>query len=272
MLTPETAVRLSAFAGVLVGMLLWEVLAPRRPLATPRGPRWLSNLGMVALSTLLVRLVIPTSAVAAAVLFQERGLGLLNVARVPTVLAFVIGVAALDLVIYVQHVLFHHVPALWRLHKVHHTDLDFDATTGVRFHPVEIALSMGIKLAAVAALGAPPAAVVTFEVLLNATSLFNHGNVSLPARWDAVLRRLVVTPEMHRVHHSIKPHETNSNFGFNLPWWDHVFGTYRARPEDGHVEMTLGVEGHRDPRRLHLGRLLVLPFERRRPPVTSGSA
>jgi sterol desaturase/sphingolipid hydroxylase (fatty acid hydroxylase superfamily) len=272
MLAPETAVRLSVFAGVLVAMVLWEALAPRRPLAAPRGRRWLSNLGMVALSTLLVRLVIPWSAAATAVLSQEQGLGLLNVVRTPGWLAFLIGIVALDLVIYVQHVLFHHVPVLWRLHRVHHTDLDFDATTGVRFHPVEIALSMGIKLGAVAALGPPPAAVVAFEALLNATSLFNHGNVALPARLDLVLRRLVVTPEMHRVHHSIKTHETNSNFGFNLPWWDHVFGTYRALPEDGHLGMTLGVEGSRDPRRLHLGRLLVLPFERTRRSLKSGSA
>ena len=251
--------RIAAFLGVLGAMALWETLAPRRRLLAPRTRRWAANLGMVAIATLLVRIALPLGAVGLAAVARERGFGALNVVAVPSWLAFAVGVIALDLVIYFQHVLFHAVPGLWRLHMVHHSDLDFDTTTGVRFHPVEILLSMGLKLAAVAALGPPPLAVLTFEILLNGTSLFNHGNAALPRPLDRVLRLLVVTPEMHRVHHSIHRHETNSNFGFNLPWWDRLFGTYREEPEDGHLGMTIGLTAFRDPARLHLGRLLVLP-------------
>jgi len=169
-------------------------------------------------------------------------------------------VIVLDLAIYLQHVLFHAVPVLWRLHRMHHADLEFDVSTGVRFHPIEILLSMGIKLGVVAALGTPAVAVLVFEVLLNATSMFNHGNVRLPARTDRVLRWIVVTPEMHRVHHSVVPRETNSNFGFNLPWWDRLFGTYRAQPAAGHEGMTIGIAQFRDPSELRLDRLLIQPF------------
>jgi sterol desaturase/sphingolipid hydroxylase (fatty acid hydroxylase superfamily) len=188
------------------------------------------------------------------------GWGLLPALNVPPWLAVVIAVVVLDLAIYLQHVLFHAVPVQWRLHRMHHADLEIDVTTGTRFHPIEILLSMAIKLGVVAALGAPAAAVLVFEVLLNATSMFNHGNVRLTQRLDAMLRWLVVTPDMHRVHHSILPHETNSNFGFNLPWWDRVFGTYRAQPQAGHQGMTIGIEQFRDPRELRLDRMLVQPF------------
>jgi sterol desaturase/sphingolipid hydroxylase (fatty acid hydroxylase superfamily) len=272
MTSTEMAVRLSAFAAVLAAMALWEWSAPRRAFTTRRGPRWRDNLGLVLISTIVVRLAVPLGAAGLAIAAREQGFGLLNVLATPPWAAFAAGLVALDLVIYAQHFAFHHVPVLWRLHKVHHTDLDVDASTGVRFHPVEILLSMGIKLAAVAALGPPPAAVVTFEALLNATSLWSHGNVALPARLERRLRRLVVTPEMHRVHHSIKTHETNSNFGFNLPWWDHLFRTYRAEPEDGHEGMALGIAGYRDPRRLHLLRLLAVPFTRKPAGVISESA
>jgi len=208
----------------------------------------------------LLRLVFPTAAVGFALFAARQGWGLLNAVSPPFWLALLVAVLVLDFAIYLQHVLFHAVPALWRLHRVHHADLEFDVTTGLRFHPLEILLSMAIKLAVIAALGPPALAVLIFEVLLNATSMFNHGNVRMPAGLDRVLRWLVVTPDMHRVHHSVLPHETNSNFGFNLPWWDRLLGTYRARPAAGHTGMTIGIEQFRAPRELWLDRLLLQPF------------
>jgi sterol desaturase/sphingolipid hydroxylase (fatty acid hydroxylase superfamily) len=259
----ETAIRLGFFIGVLTAMALWELAAARRALTTGRARRWLANLGLVVLDTAAVRLLIPVTAAGLAVVAAERRWGLLHQLALPDWLAFLVGFLALDLVIYLQHVMFHAVPALWRLHMMHHSDLDFDATTGVRFHPLEILLSMGIKLAAILVLGPAPLAVVWFEVVLNATSLFNHGNVRLPAVLDRGLRLLVVTPEMHRVHHSVAVPETNSNFGFNFPWWDRLFGTYRAQPRLGHEAMTIGLEQFRDPAQLGLLHLLALPFRGR---------
>jgi sterol desaturase/sphingolipid hydroxylase (fatty acid hydroxylase superfamily) len=260
LLAYEPLIRLGAFAAIFMAMALWELLAPRRRQAIGRLRRWPGNLGIVVLNTLLVRLAFPTAAVGVALLAESRGWGLFPVLNSPPWLAVVAAVILLDLAIYLQHVLFHAVPVLWRLHRMHHADLEFDVTTGARFHPIEILLSMGIKLGVVAALGAPAAAVLIFEVLLNATSMFNHGNVRLPARLDRVLRWLVVTPDMHRVHHSVVPRETNSNFGFNLPWWDRLFGTYRAQPAAGHEAMTIGIEQFRDPRELRLDRMLLQPF------------
>lgn len=260
LLTYEPLIRLGAFAGVLALMAGWELLAPRRLQKIGRGLRWPNNLGIVVLDTLLLRLVFPTAAVGFALFAAGRGWGLFNAVDVPVWLAVIAAVLILDLAIYLQHVLFHAVPALWRLHRMHHADLEFDVTTGLRFHPLEILLSMGIKLAVVAALGPPAIAVVVFEVLLNATAMFNHGNVRMPAGFDRVMRLIVVTPDMHRVHHSILPHETNSNFGFNLPWWDRLLGTYRAQPSAGHVGMTIGIEQFRTPRDLWLDRLLIQPF------------
>jgi sterol desaturase/sphingolipid hydroxylase (fatty acid hydroxylase superfamily) len=190
----------------------------------------------------------------------ERGWGLLNNVKVPYWIAVVLSVLALDFVIYLQHVMFHAVPAFWRLHMMHHADLDFDVTTGTRFHPIEILLSMLIKMSAVVTLGTPPLAVLVFEVLLNGTAMFNHGNLKLPLRFDAVLRLFVVTPDMHRVHHSVFPSETNSNFGFNMPWWDRLMGTYRSQPSRGHEGMTIGLNQFRDPALLTLPRILILPF------------
>lgn len=260
-LSHEPVVRFACFAGVLLLMALWEALAPRRRLTVRRPARWFSNLGLIVLDTLVVRFLAPLGALGVAVLAAQRGWGLFNNVALPGWLAVALSVVALDLAIYFQHLMFHAVPLLWRLHMVHHADLDFDATTGVRFHTLEILLSLLIKMAAVILLGAPAVAVVIFEVLLNATSLFNHGNVRLPAALDRVLRLVVVTPEMHRVHHSVRPRETNSNFGFNLPWWDYLFGTYRAQPADGHEGMTVGLAQFRDERvadRLHW--MLLLPF------------
>ncbi len=269
-LPSEPYIRLGAFLGVFALMALWEFMAPRRRLSVSRWVRWPNNLAIVALDTLLVRVIFPAAAVGLALVGEQRGWGLLNAVAIPDWLKIAAAVVALDLVIYLQHVMFHAVPALWRLHRMHHADLDFDVTTGVRFHPVEILLSMLIKLAAVVALGAPALAVLIFEVLLNATSMFNHSNVRMPVVLDRVLRWIVVTPEMHRVHHSILPHETNSNFGFNAPWWDRLFGTYRAQPEAGHERMTIGIAQFRDPRELWLDRLLLQPLRVRAAQVPLG--
>jgi len=259
LLTNEPLIRVGFFVGVLVMMMAWEAAAARRARQIARWLRWINNLGVVVLATALVRLVFPIAAVGLAHLAQERGWGLLNAIQAPGWLAVALSLLVLDLAIYLQHVMFHAVPALWRLHRMHHADLEFDATTGLRFHPLEILLSMGIKLVIVAALGPPAVAVLVFEVLLNATSLFNHGNVRLPFGLDRTLRWLVVTPDMHRVHHSVRPNETNSNFGFNLPWWDRLLGTYRAQPRDGHAGMTIGIEQFRTTRDLWLDRMLIQP-------------
>lgn len=260
LLAHEPAIRLGAFAGIFAVMALWETLAPRRRQAIGRWRRWPGNLGIVVLNSVLVRLLFPTAAVGVALFAETHGWGLLHVLKAPNWLAFGASVLLLDLAIYLQHVLFHAVPGLWRLHRMHHTDLEFDLTTGARFHPLEILLSLGIKLGVIVALGAPATAVLVFEVLLNATSMFNHGNVRLPVPLDRLLRRFLVTPDMHRVHHSWHPDETNSNFGFNVPWWDRLFGTYRAQPRDGHLNMTLGINQFRDPRELRLDRMLWQPF------------
>ena len=260
LLSAEPVIRLGCFLGVLVLMALWEALAPRRPQAIGRLTRWPNNLGVVVVDTLALRLLFPTAAVGLALAGEARGWGLLNDAALPPALKVVAAIVALDLVIYLQHVLFHAVPALWRLHRMHHADLEFDVTTGVRFHPVEVVLSMGIKLGVVAALGAPALGVLLFEVLLNATSMFSHGNVRLPEGLDRALRRVLVTPEMHRVHHSVVPRETNSNFGFNLSCWDRLFGTYRPQPAAGHETMTIGIEAFRDPSELRLDRMLLQPL------------
>jgi sterol desaturase/sphingolipid hydroxylase (fatty acid hydroxylase superfamily) len=260
LLAAEPLIRLGAFAGVLALMALWELLAPRRPQAIGRKTRWPSNLGVVVVNTLVLRFLFPTAAVGMALLGESRGWGLLNNLPLPDWIEIIAAVVLLDLVIYLQHVLFHAVPVLWRLHRMHHADLEFDVTTGVRFHPVEIVLSMVLKFGAAVALGAPAVGVLLFEVLLNATSMFNHGNVRLPDRLDRFLRWIVVTPEMHRVHHSVLPRETNSNFGFNLPWWDQLFGTYRAQPAAGHEAMTLGIEAFREPSDLRLDRMLLQPL------------
>ncbi len=256
----ESSIRLGFFLGVLAAMAVWELAAPRRRLVASRPLRWLSNLAVVILGTALLRLIFPVLAVGVAVLAESRGWGLLNALEVAPWLAFVASVLVLDLAIYLQHVVFHAVPILWRLHMMHHADRDFDVTTGVRFHPFEAVLSMVIKLGVIAALGPPAAAVVVFEVVLSATSLFNHGNVRMLGGLDRVLRLLVVTPEMHRVHHSVRPHETNSNFGFNLPWWDRLFSTYRAQPADGHQDMTIGLSQFQERGPENLWWMLVLPF------------
>jgi sterol desaturase/sphingolipid hydroxylase (fatty acid hydroxylase superfamily) len=256
----ESLVRISAFTLVFTAMAAWEIVAPRRKLAAGRKPRWPSNLGMLLVDVLAVRVLVPTAAVGAALFAAGRGFGLFHLAGLRLSVAALLGFLVLDLAIYGQHVVFHKVPALWRLHRMHHADLDIDVTTGLRFHPFEILISLAIKIAIVIAFGIPVVAVLLFEVVLNATSMFNHANVSMPPALDRVLRLILVTPDMHRVHHSIVRRETDSNFGFNLPWWDRLFGTYRALPEAGHDRMTIGLPIFRDPRELRLDRLLTQPF------------
>lgn len=255
----EPAIRFAFSVAVFVLVASSETLFPRRVQRIGRLVRWPGNLGLVVLNTALLRLLLPTAAVGLAVVAEARGWGLLHAIALPAWLGLPLAVLVLDLAIYLQHRLFHAVPALWRLHRMHHADLEFDVTTGLRFHPVEIALSMGIKCLVIAALGPSALAVLIFEVLLNATSLFNHGNLQVPEGIDRVLRRIVVTPDMHRVHHSIHRVEANSNFGFNLPWWDRLFDTYRAQPRDGHEGMAIGIEQFRTPRDLRLDRMLIQP-------------
>lgn len=256
----DAAIRLSAFALMLAGMTAWEFVAPRRRLSVPLTGRWIANIGLVILGALIIRLAVPLAAVGVATLAAARGFGLFNAIDLPARLAFVLAVIVLDLAIWAQHVAMHKVPLLWRLHRVHHSDVDFDSTTGVRFHPVEIVVSMAYKMAVVAAIGAPAAAVIVFEICLSSGALFNHGNVRLPLSVDRILRRLIVTPDMHRVHHSVHRRETDSNYGFNLSLWDRLFGTYRDQPVDGHEGMAIGLETFRSARDRHLGRLLLQPL------------
>ena len=260
-LANEVAIRLAAFFGIFALMAAWEVAAPRRSRLHSRAVRWTANLGLVVLNTVLVRLVFPFAAVAFATLAAQRGWGLLNNIDLPGWLALVLAVVAMDFAIWLQHVMVHAVPVLWRLHQVHHADPDYDMTTGARFHPLEIILSMLIKFSVIAVLGAPAAAVLVFEVLLNAAAMFNHGNVKLPGSIDAGLRLLLVTPDMHRVHHSTDNAEANSNFGFNLSVWDRLFGTYRPAARLPQESMDIGVAGLTgDPRCVSLGGTLVIPF------------
>ena len=259
-MTAETIIRISAFAIVFGLLTFWEMWKPRRRLVVSKVTRWVANLSGVFLDAIGVRLLFGAGAAGMALLVTDRHWGIMNHVEAPLWFKTVLAVIVLDFILYIQHVLFHAVPLLWRFHMMHHADLDCDVTTGVRFHPVEVALSMLIKLAAIMVLGPSPAAVLIFEVLLNATSMFNHSNVRIPVTIDRALRLIVVTPDMHRVHHSILPRETNTNFGFNLPWWDRLLGTHRAQPDGGHEVMTLGLQQFRDPAHLTITGILLLPF------------
>jgi len=261
LLDNEVQVRLAFFFGIFAVMAVWEMLAPRRELTVSKTVRWLNNLGLVFLNSLVLRLVFPAAAVGVAAVAQQRGWGVMNIYQIPFALSVVFSVMLMDMVIYLQHVMVHAIPVLWRLHRVHHADLDYDVTTGARFHPIEILLSMVIKIGTIMVLGPPLVAVVIFEVILNATAMFNHSNVRLPLGLDSVLRWFLVTPDMHRVHHSVEDDETNSNFGFSLPWWDRLFGTYRDQPRAGHEGMTIGIHKLRDVRQVQwLPGMLILPF------------
>lgn len=266
-LVNEMAIRLGFFLGVFILIALWEIVSPRRKLTLPRGHRWANNIGLALLNTIVLRLLFPAAAVGVAVVAQQRGWGLFNNAfnniELPGAIAIILAVVIMDLAIYLQHVMFHAIPLLWQLHRVHHADMDYDLTTGARFHTLEVVLSMLIKFAVIILLGPVPIAVVIFEVLLSATSAFNHGNVYIPEKIDRIFRLCVVTPDMHRVHHSVYTPQTNSNFGFNLPWWDRLFGTYVAQPTQGHVAMQIGLQTHRDPAQVAtLQGMLKMPFMR----------
>ena len=257
----EATIRISCFVAVLVVMAGLELIWPRRELMVSKAKRWMSNLGIVFINTLVIRILFPTAAVGVALAVENRGWGLFNLLEVSYPVSVVASVLILDLIIYAQHVLMHKVPMLWRLHRVHHVDLDFDVTTGARFHPIEIIVSLLIKFAAIVLLGAPVFAVLIFELILSTTSMFNHSNVWLPRALDKNLRLFLVTPDMHRVHHSVIRTETDSNFGFNVPWWDRLFGTYRDQPKDGHTGMTIGLQDIRDPALcVNLAGMLKLPF------------
>ena len=257
----EPAIRLGFFVGIFLLMAIWELAAPRRALTVSKIVRWSNNIGLVFINSIVLRLLFPAGAIGIAAFATENGWGLLNYYSLPTVLAIVVAVVALDFVIYLQHVLVHAIPVLWRFHRVHHADLDFDLTTGARFHTVEIILSMLIKFATIVVLGPPIVAVVIFEVVLNGMAMFNHANVHLPLALDRVLRLLLVTPDMHRVHHSSEDNETNSNYGFNLAIWDRMFGTYIDQPRGGHEGMTIGIHKYRDPKQVNwLPGMLALPF------------
>lgn len=258
----EPTIRMSAFFGILGAMALWEILAPRRALTVSKAVRWANNLGIVFFNSFLLRLIFPAAAVGMASFASTQGWGIFNYFELPFWFVVIASVVIMDFIIYLQHVMVHAVPALWRLHRMHHADLDFDVTTGARFHPLEIILSMVIKFATIVVLGPPVLAVVIFEVVLNATAMFNHGNVRLPQSIDRVLRWFVVTPDMHRVHHSVEDDEANSNFGFNLPWWDRLFGTYRDQPRAGHQGMTIGIHKYRQAKQVAwLPGMLLLPFK-----------
>lgn len=257
----ERELRIGFFLSILVLMMFWEILLPRRRLSLSRAKRWSANFLIVVIDTVCVRVLFPAAAVGIALYAQHHQMGLLNHFNVPFGFAVIIAIVLLDLTIYAQHVMFHYVPIFWRFHRMHHVDIDFDVSTGIRFHPVEIILSMLIKSGVILLLGPPAVGVLLFEILLNATSLFNHGNVKLFKFADRIIRAVIVTPDMHRVHHSIVPVETNSNFGFNFSFWDRLFRTYKAQPDAGHKNMSIGLNYFRDPKiAATLWGLLKIPF------------
>jgi len=260
LLSNDPTIRLGFFLGMFALMAAWELFAPRRLLGVSKRVRWTHNISIAIINVLLVRVLFPSAAVGVAVFADEHGTGLLNMFAIPYPLAFLASLLALDLAMYLVHLMFHAVPALWRVHRMHHADVDFDVTTGARFHPIQILLALPIKFAVIFALGLPVLAVLVFEAVFNALSLFNHANVRIPPTVDRILRWFLVTPDMHRVHHSVDATETNSNFSFVLPWWDRLFGTYRAQPEGGHERMTIGVDQFRTPRDFRLDRMLLQPF------------
>jgi sterol desaturase/sphingolipid hydroxylase (fatty acid hydroxylase superfamily) len=259
-MTHEFSIRLYSYLAIFIVMALWEWCTPRRPLHVSKGRRWFMNLAISIIDTALVRVLFPVAAVGAALFAADNGWGLFNYVSTSSVVAIVASFVLLDAVIYLQHIIFHAIPILWRFHMVHHADLDLDASSGLRFHPFEILISMIIKIAAITLIGPPPLAVLIFEVGLNGTAIFNHSNVRIPQPIDRFLRLFLVTPDMHRVHHSIDTEESNSNFGFNLPWWDYLCGTYRAQPRAGHEAMTIGLKQYREDQRQGLAWLILLPF------------
>ena len=259
----EALLRIGCFLLLFVVLAVAERLAPRRPLSVKRSSRWVGNLAMQLANGLLPRLFFPILPVGLAALWADKRWGAMNVVHLPPLPATILTLLALDLVVYLQHLLFHRAPPLWRLHRMHHTDVDLDVTSALRFHPLEIMVSLLFKMVVVAILGSPAAAVLLFEITLNGMAMFNHANLGIPESPDALLRRIVVTPDMHRVHHSIVPRELNRNLGFCLSWWDRLFGTYQAQPAAGHNGMTIGLQGYRDLRYLRFWEMIMIPFSRR---------
>jgi sterol desaturase/sphingolipid hydroxylase (fatty acid hydroxylase superfamily) len=258
--SPEALVRLGFFAAIFFVVAIGEKIAPRRLLLKSKKKRWISNLGMQIVDVVVLRFIFPLFPVGFAVICAQKGWGLLNHNQITPLVAIIISVLALDFVIYLQHLLFHFIPIFWRIHMVHHTDLDIDVTTALRFHPLEIILSFLIKFTAVAAIGAPPLSVLIFEIMLNGAAMFNHGNFRIPLFLDHIIRMVLVTPDMHRIHHSVIISETNSNYGFSFSWWDRICGTYKAQPQEGHDQMKIGLNGYDDDRSLRLSALLAMPF------------
>lgn len=259
-LAHESALRLGFFLSALALLAMWELLAPRRAFESSKAARWTNHIALAGLNMFFVRVLLPMAGVGLAAFTAERGAGLLNMLPMPYVLAVVISLLALDLAVYVVHLAFHTSPVLWRMHRVHHADTGFDVTTAVRFHPIQAVLGTLIKLGVILSLGTPVLAVLLFETAFHALLLFNHANVRIRPRVERVLRWLVVTPDMHRVHHSVHMNETNSNYGFALPWWDRLFGTYHPAPLDGHERMLVGIESFRSGRDLRIDRMLLNPF------------
>ncbi|HAM49803.1 MAG TPA: hypothetical protein DCP92_03600 [Nitrospiraceae bacterium] len=256
----EIVIRLGFFLGFLIIMASWETIAPRRTMSMPRVTRWVNNFLITILNSVAIKFAFPATATMLALDFEMKGYGILNIIKTSSLFGGLLAVVIFDLAIYTQHVAFHRVPIFWRLHRMHHIDLDIDVTTGARFHTLEILLSMAIKMGIIALIGAPAWSVLTFEILLNATSMFNHGNVLINPSIDHILRLLLVTPDMHRVHHSVIIRETNSNYGFNFPWWDRLFGTYIDQPLRGHDAMTVGLANYRNRKFLTLPWMLAVPF------------
>ena len=256
----EAVLRLTIFIIVFLALAILEMIFPRRKLMMSKNRRWFTNIGMGVFNTVLIRVTIPLAGVGAALFAQDRNWGLLNLIGALDWVSIVIFLLLFDLVIYFQHRVFHFISPLWRLHRMHHTDVDYDVTTGNRFHPASILISTLIKLGLIFLMGPLPVAIVAAEVLLNITSMFNHSNIRISPRLDALLRYLIVTPDMHRVHHSVEHKEHNKNFGFNFPWWDRLFGTYLAQPESSHETMEIGIHGFQDNKSASFIRLLIQPF------------
>lgn len=261
MLEHEPLIRSIAFLSILILMLIWEHAAPRRHTVAPTCKRRLNNIALILVASVIIRFLLPVLVLLEVTQqVSQAKLGILNLINLPFWIEVLLAYVMLDVVVYWQHVLMHKIPLLWRLHRVHHSDVDMDVTTGVRFHPVEIILSLMIKAIVVMVIGAPLLAVLLFELSLNVFPMFNHSNIKLPKKLDTYLRLILVTPDMHRVHHSNQQKETDSNFGFSVPWWDYLFGSYCAQPQGGHEAMTVGLDDVKNQDAIHLHKLLKQPF------------
>lgn len=256
----ESYIRLGSFLAIFALLTIWEISSPKRKLLQLRYFRWFCNIGLITISSILVRFIIPTAAVGIALHVEQEQLGFLNLYELPFIVKFILAFVLMDLAIYFQHVMFHALPLFWRFHRVHHSDLDCDITTGLRFHPFEMIISIIFKFLIITSIGAPVLAVVFFEIILNAASMFTHSNIKIPSVIESMVRWFIVTPDMHRIHHSIKENETNSNFGFFISIWDRLLGTYIHEPAQGHVNMQIGLRKFREPKWQNLRWLIYLPF------------